>query len=178
MAKTLIIRKKKERDCIVGIDLSMTHTGYCVATQDFKFSITGAVGSYVKERIEDRILSIYGDIEAQVFEPMKKRIDYVIFEGLAFSGRGQRAAQAAGLHYYCRSTMVEMFPSFKLGAIPIKTLKKWVSGDGNAKKSMMLLKCFQRFGFEAPDDDICDAYCLVKFAFANYSKLENPKWIG
>jgi Holliday junction resolvasome RuvABC endonuclease subunit len=46
------------------------------------------------------------------------------------------------------------------------TLKAFVLGSGRGEKSHMMLKVFQRWGFEAANDDQADAYGLARFAEA------------
>jgi Holliday junction resolvasome RuvABC endonuclease subunit len=166
----------KKQGLIVGLDLSLSHTGFVVANKTFKFCISGAVGGYEKQEIEHRIMNLWADIDAQVFSPSHLKIDWAVIEGVSYNLKGQRAAQAAGFHYYVRCQIEKKYPGIKRAYIPATTLKKWVTGDGHAKKNMMLLKCFQRFGFEAPDDDICDAYCLVRYGFEKRKELS--KWNG
>jgi crossover junction endodeoxyribonuclease RuvC len=44
------------------------------------------------------------------------------------------------------------------------TLKKFVTGVGNAKKNEMLLKTYQAWGIEFNDDNAADAYGLAMMA--------------
>jgi Holliday junction resolvasome RuvABC endonuclease subunit len=48
------------------------------------------------------------------------------------------------------------------------TLKKFVTGDGRAKKDLMLLKVFKKWGVEFADDNLADAYSLARLALENY----------
>ena len=168
----LVPRRKaiKKPSLVVGLDLSLSNTGYVAANKSFRFCVSGATGGYEKEGIERRIVKIWLDLDAQVFSP-NERIEYIVIEGVSYNLKGQRAAQSAGLHYYVRCQLQIRYPSIKRAYVPATTLKKWVTGDGHAKKNMMLLKCFQKFGFEAPDDDICDAYCLARYGFEKRKEL-------
>lgn len=49
--------------------------------------------------------------------------------------------------------------------VPPTTLKSFVTGSGSAKKENMLLHTFKRWGFEAPNNDVCDAYGLARLAW-------------
>lgn len=49
------------------------------------------------------------------------------------------------------------------------TLKKWVCGTGKGKKDAMMMHAFKRWKFEAPNDDVCDAFGLAKLAQASLS---------
>ena len=48
--------------------------------------------------------------------------------------------------------------------VPPTTLKAYTSGSGQSKKSMMMMKAFKRWGYEAAGEDECDAYCLARVA--------------
>jgi Holliday junction resolvasome RuvABC endonuclease subunit len=48
--------------------------------------------------------------------------------------------------------------------VPPMTLKKFVTGVGNAKKNEMLLKTYQAWGIEFNDDNAADAYGLAMMA--------------
>lgn len=53
--------------------------------------------------------------------------------------------------------------------VPIATLRKWVTGKGNAPKDVMKLRVFQRFGIEFEKDPGCDklfAYVLARYGQA------------
>lgn len=53
--------------------------------------------------------------------------------------------------------------------VPIATLRKWVTGKGNAPKDVMKLRVFQRFGIEFEKDPGCDklfAYVLARYGRA------------
>ena len=44
------------------------------------------------------------------------------------------------------------------------TLKKFVTGNGAAKKNNMLLAVFKKWGFETSDDNLADAFALAQLA--------------
>lgn len=47
--------------------------------------------------------------------------------------------------------------------VPPSTLKKFVTGKGNAEKSLMMLEVYKRWGYSAHDDNDCDAFALYAF---------------
>lgn len=57
----------------------------------------------------------------------------------------------------------------KVISVPPNTLKMWVcgKGKGNAQKDTMMMHTYKRWGFEAPNNDICDAFGLAKLAQAS-----------
>ena len=46
------------------------------------------------------------------------------------------------------------------------SLKKFVTGKGNAKKDLMLLSVYKRWGFDTTNDNKADAYGLAQFGRA------------
>ncbi|MGD2073064.1 MAG: hypothetical protein PVG65_06210, partial [Candidatus Thorarchaeota archaeon] len=45
------------------------------------------------------------------------------------------------------------------------TLKKFVTGKGNCKKELILLKVYQKFEIEFDNHNLADAFSLAKMAF-------------
>ena len=46
--------------------------------------------------------------------------------------------------------------------VPPTTLKKYVTGKGNADKSQMLMHMYKKWGVEPPTDNVGDAYALAR----------------
>jgi len=53
-----------------------------------------------------------------------------------------------------------------------KTLKKWVTGNGNADKQLMGIVARERWQRTFQDDNECDAYCLLMWALAGCPESE------
>ena len=47
--------------------------------------------------------------------------------------------------------------------VPPSTLKKFVTGKGNAKKDQMMLAIYKRWGTEFDNNDAADAYALAQY---------------
>ena len=54
--------------------------------------------------------------------------------------------------------------NIKFKPIAPTTIKKFVTGNGQCKKNLMLLQVYKKFGIEFDSDDECDAFSLAKFA--------------
>ncbi len=52
--------------------------------------------------------------------------------------------------------------------VPPPTLKKYLSGVGNANKNVMLKELYRKYDIDVNDDNICDAISLVLLAFEFY----------
>jgi Holliday junction resolvasome RuvABC endonuclease subunit len=58
--------------------------------------------------------------------------------------------------------------------VPPSTLKKYVTGKGNAKKQEMLLSVYKRWGVDLSDDNAADAYGLALIAGKHF-KTQSDK---
>lgn len=61
-----------------------------------------------------------------------------------------------------------------------KTLKKWVTGNGNANKLDMMGTASERWGFSHTSHNVCDAYCLAQMGRWLIERPDNeyPKGIS
>lgn len=119
--------------------------------------------------IERRMLEIRCELW-NAFKEFKNSISEICIEGISYGSQGEGSVQQAALNYFIRIMLYEENLKYKM--IPPASLKKFVCGDGKgmAKKNLMLLKCFTKFGVEFEDDNICDAYSLARFAKADFHK--------
>jgi crossover junction endodeoxyribonuclease RuvC len=140
---------------IIGLDLSLTGTGY--ATKDE----VGLIKTTNKDTIQHRLITIRDEIKSLL---VKFGIKQAILEDFAFGARGNAIFQIGGLQWLVRVLIYEMGIELKL--VKPTELKKFVTGKGNAKKDLMLLECYKKFGESFNDDNMCDAYCLYRYGIA------------
>ncbi|MDH5184460.1 MAG: hypothetical protein OEX12_11285 [Gammaproteobacteria bacterium] len=102
--------------------------------------------------------------------------DVVVLEGYGFS-RVQgvdtivlQCAIGTILRYFLRTTLDT--PYFE---IPPTSLKKFITGKGNAKKDTIMMEVYKRWGYEAPDNDLADAYGLAMAAGCLFGYVGMPK---
>lgn len=55
------------------------------------------------------------------------------------------------------------------------TLKKFVTGKGNAKKDLMLISAFKNWGFDTTSDNVADAYGLAMFVLFEHLGIATEK---
>jgi crossover junction endodeoxyribonuclease RuvC len=145
----------------VGVDLSLSETGLVVIDRNFKILQQELITTLSTINIEARLLEIKNSL-VKFFNK-----DSVIYlEGLSFASKGQSILELSGLHYFVRVYLYETNCFFKL--IPPTTLKKFITGTGKAKKELMLLKVYKRFGEEFSNSNLCDAYSLARLAAEEY----------
>ena len=147
----------------VGIDPSLTGTGVCVLNKDAEVQTEKLITSTPKFTIEERYTKIMSELS---FVWNIVRLQNVFIEGLSFGSRGQSMLELAGLHYMIRYTMHTKEVPYQV--IPPSSLKKFITGKGNAKKEMMLLHTFKKFNVEYSENNMCDAYCLARHALDTY----------
>jgi Holliday junction resolvasome RuvABC endonuclease subunit len=137
---------------IIGIDQSFTYTGIVVLSDD-TFTHAEVITTSKDESIYNRAWTIQQAVSRLVIE---HNIDEVHIEGLAFGMRGNATRDLAGLQFVivCQLQCNLQIP---VNVISPKSLKKFATGSGSAKKTDM---------FNALPQDIQDSllqdYKLLK----------------
>jgi crossover junction endodeoxyribonuclease RuvC len=131
---------------------------------------TSLIKSRPSDRIEDRIEYITHEVVNRL-RGCPGTIVGIAVEGLAFGGKGARRFQLAALHYNVRNALYRQMPEFPVSIISPSELKKFVTGRGNAPKSVMMMECALKFGYKPSDDNVCDAYCLARFLQKHEKRL-------
>lgn len=90
----------------------------------------------------------------------------VYIEGPSYQSAGQAILQMGAIHFFTRVYLYKKNINYKV--IAPGTLKKFVTGKGNSKKDLMLLKTFKKWGVEFSDNNICDAYGLARMALEEW----------
>lgn len=143
----------------VGIDHSMVGTGVVVLDQNGNILEQKLIKTTNEDSDEKRMTTI---IDALSFIPKIVRLKSVYIEGPSFQSNGQAVLQMGALHYLIRIFLYRKKIKFKI--VPPKTLKKFVTGNGNTKKEQMLLNIYKKWGVEFSDNNVADAYGLAKMA--------------
>lgn len=146
----------------IGIDLSLSGTGIVVLDKDSNIFLEQLSQTNSKDSIEDRFLKIEKDI-LMIIDNYCPR--YINIEGLSFSSNGQSTLDLAGLHFVIRTTLRKNNIPFNVTSPG--SLKKFITGKGNAKKNLMLKEVYKKWGVDLSDDNICDAFCLAKMEINN-----------
>lgn len=165
----------------VGLDLSLTHTGYAIVRDDGTVLASGVIKSKpVGDKPIDetkRIVKIAEDTVQKIDEFCHEDPDLVVIEGLAFMAQGTSLVQLAGLNYLTRILLAEFGWPFMI--VAPSTLKKFITGSGKGDKDMMMLHVYKNYGFEALDNNENDAYALSVCGLATLgspiSKLNKPQ---
>ena len=153
----------------IGVDPSYSSTGLIIlnpaaeiqAQETYKVNKKGTNTEYrlalIKEKLIDPIVQLNVDGEIKV-----------CMEGPSYSSRGSHVLQMGALNYFIRY----WFYIHKVD-YTVRTpneLKKFVTGKGNCKKDLILLKVFQKWGEEFSCDDLADAYGLARYILEEDTK--------
>lgn len=140
----------------VGIDLSLTGTGFATHFSDGVVHRTITAPKLAGlERLDSLAEQVDGKIALG---------DLVVFEDLAFSRNGNGAKENAGLAYLIRWQLWKRGIPYLL--VSPTSLKKFVTGAGNAEKSLVLREVYKRWGVDAANDNEADAVGLLYIGLA------------
>jgi len=146
----------------LGIDPSLTATAVCrmvdgeVDTfEEFKPKVKG------EERLDWLFTKVSG-MTGDPFGGERPPITLIAIEGYAYSRPNQahQMGELGGvlrlLLHWVGHSWIEVAPS---------ALKKFATGQGNADKDQVMLQVYKRWGFEAPTNNVADAFVLAKIAY-------------
>ena len=144
-----------EEQKIIGLDLSLTCTGYCLL--DANNFTTGRIKTKLKDI--DRLIYIVDNIREIIYAPPTHHTLAVI-EGYSYASNSNTAYQIGELGGAIRVLLFQNNIDFII--IAPKSLKKFATGNGNAKKNDMLNAFMNKHG-HIKDHNEVDAYFLAKF---------------
>lgn len=149
----------------IGLDLAFSNNGFCCIDESGKIVHDEVVVSKPNQDDESRLIFLSEKICDMIkqYSPEK-----VCIEGLSFGSKGQSISQIGALHYLIRIFLYR--EKIKYQIITPTQLKKFVTGVGNCKKELMLLKTYKKFQVEFDDNNLCDAYCLARIALESGEK--------
>ncbi len=147
----------------VGLDPSYNEFGLIILDQKANILEQKIITSDSKLEADERIIQLE---EGFKFIPNIMGLQSVYIEGPAFSSKGQFVLQMGALHYYLRLFLLKNNTTFKV--IAPGTLKKFVTGVGNCKKELMLLKVYKKWNEEFNNNNLADAYGLARMALEDF----------
>ena len=148
----------------VGLDLSLTKTGYAIVKNCGTVLASGVIKSKPSgdSPLDEtkRIVAIVESVMEKIDEILPETDpDLVIIEGLAFMAKGTSLVQLAGLNYLTRTLLSEFNWPFMV--VAPTTLKKFITGSGKGDKDQMMMAIFKNYGFEALDNNAADGFALA-----------------
>ena len=172
------IDKNKEKvevtdPMFVGMDPSYNGFAIMILDKDANIIEQKLFGSDSKAEVEERLMELEKEFQ---FIPNIIRLHSVCIEGPSYSSNGAFVLQMGALHYIIRLMLKKKNVDYNV--IAPGTLKKFVTGDGRAKKDLMLLKVYKKWGVEFNNDNLADAYGLARMALENYLNETNRQVSG
>ena len=154
----------------LGLDPSLNSTGCVVVDENKNVVHNEAITSNIKDDIYTRVQHITDRIidVANEFHPIRAAI-----ENLSFASRGRGMFQLAGLHFLICISLKSANIDF-IEVAPT-SLKKFVTNSGRARKEMMLLQIYKKYGIEFNTSDEADAYGLALMSLSDFLKCEKQK---
>ena len=141
----------------LGLDLSLTSTGYCLMNQEGGILASGKLTPKKLSGVE-RLKFIQDGINSVL---RCYDLSEVFLEGYAFAAHMAYAHEIGELTGVIKMLLHSMGVPFR--SVGPTSLKKFVTGRGNAKKNEMLLAIYKKWGIEFKDDNEADSYALAKY---------------
>lgn len=140
----------------LGLDPSLTGTGWCVLDDDGIRRI-GKIKTTTGKFLGQRLAVIGSTIRGLVVE---HNPDLVAFEGLGFNS--DSLSVTAQVHGALRMSIARVNGRVYNPAMVAPTsLKKWATGDGRADKSQMIAAAFTLTGYRGRSHDEADAALIA-----------------
>lgn len=153
----------------VGVDPSLTGFAIVIINQHGDIVnqtlLSTNVECYIN--IEQRLLDIY---EQAKFIGNIFNMDMMYIEDLSHMAKSTSLWERVGLLYMIRTHLFKCNAPFQVKAPT--ALKKWHTTDGFADKALMMKVAKCKWGLDFDDDNICDAYCLARWALEDFKSCK------
>jgi len=154
----------------VGLDLSLTGTGMVILRDGNLISKNLIKSKPSGDKPIDelnRIKKIVYEIRSHLTGTF---IDIAVIENLAFGVKNATSlTQLAALNYFTRELLAyDSGLGYHVPFILVAptSLKKFITGSGIAKKDVMMMETYKRYGVTLLNDNECDAYGLAQIGLA------------
>jgi crossover junction endodeoxyribonuclease RuvC len=147
----------------VGVDPSFNGFAIVVLDKDATIIEQKLLTTETEKEVEERIVDLENGFK---FIPDIICLHSVFVEGPSYSSNGAFQLQMGALHFFLRVFLFKHKLNYKI--ITPGTLKKFVADTGNAKKELMLLNVYKKWGVEFKDNNLADAYGLARMALDEY----------
>jgi len=142
----------------LGLDLSLAGTGIvALGTVEGQEIMHESRIESAKHGVQ-RVLEIESEVTAVI---TKYKPSLVCLEGYAFA-RANQAHQIGELGGVIRRMLTIIMGEELWIEVSPGQVKKFATGSGNAKKDQVMLGAYKRWGYEADNSDLADAFVLAK----------------
>lgn len=141
---------------VIGIDPSLAATGFAIFIDD-KYRESGVIKPNKNDTNEVRIEHIRDTIQRKI---EYYKLKTAVIEGYSYGSKGRATFTSGELggvlrNYFHRNDI-------ELTVYPPTVIKLFATGKGTAKKELMIMKAYKKWGIEFDNSDECDAYCAVR----------------
>lgn len=142
----------------LGLDLSLTATGWAIIQHLGTRQTTGTFGDDTDDHISLRLRRWAGELNSII--PYARPL-HIVVEDLPRSVK--HGGPALGMvHAMFWKTLAERCIHYDaVTTVPPGTLKMYATGKGNASKSLVLVEAVKRLGYDGHDDNEADALWLA-----------------
>jgi crossover junction endodeoxyribonuclease RuvC len=140
---------------ILGLDLSLTGTGYCIIEEGAVSAGQAEYGIINTNNLHDseRMDFILEQVKARVTNDT-----FVVIEDFSFGSKGSGLSEIHGLGWIIRHYLWKNKIEFTL--IPPTVLKKFATGKGNSDKNIILKEIYKLWNVDLYNDNEADAFVL------------------
>jgi Holliday junction resolvasome RuvABC endonuclease subunit len=172
--KKTVIELPKEINRIIGLDLSLNHTGFA----EYNLDMDQVIGYGTLESGKLRGAERLGFVKQSVTNRLRPAEGFPLFliEGYAFGAKGDQAYQIGELGGLIRHLLWEVGSTVMV--VTPTQLKKYVTGKGTVEKNLILKEVYKRFGYDVEDDNVADALVLMELgrALVNDTNRKLTEW--
>jgi crossover junction endodeoxyribonuclease RuvC len=152
-------------DAIIGLDISLTCTGLCAVNRlGAKAAYTDTFRTNVRTGTDWHRQNLILNGVVEVVRDFKGDFKSVFIENYTLGRMSGKNYTRVELHGMMRRGLQEI--GCEVYLVAPGTLKKWVTGSGNADKEHMSIASLARWGVVMDTDDETDAHALVKYGSA------------
>lgn len=157
---------------VIGLDASLTKYGACILGVESKAHATMVFKP--KRKGVQRLFEIYEFVQTLALTAEHHgEIQHIVMEDYAPGSHGTQKHAIGEGGGISKFALVHLFGVEDEVAYPTlirpNSLKKFVTGAGNAEKDTIMLRVFQKWGVELAENNQADAYALARVALAIHS---------
>ncbi len=156
---------------VIGIDPSLKGSAVVQVWEDGRHEILGEFGSLPAKTLKGR-MARYRKLSTQVTNLVDMDVELVLIEGYAFSAKSRSTLDLAEYGATLRHDLLDL--GLLVAEVPPTTLKKFVTGKGNASKIAVATALSARYRIEFATDNQSDAFALAQLAAIAVGYLGSP----
>ena len=145
---------------VVGIDASLTGTAVCILDQDGNLTMSRH-GSKPAAGLAARMLRYEQMVTAVRNDVKKSKADLIIIEGYSYGSKGRSVIDLGEYGGLLRNMLLDYARVLEIAPTSVK---KYITGSGNAKKLLMATTIAKKYDVEFTTDDEYDAYAIASIA--------------